>query len=145
MWFHCRVQSLFAVSMAERPVSLSLLVQAPPFCVRVLSPLRWGEKGHHTALGTQSGVGTGHRITPKLTFVLSPGGTNLGTVSGGAMLWAFLENKCIIGCEVLRCSAKEGHVSTSTEWVCLSSHHSDLQSSLPRETSCSSAIYDPPP
>lgn len=55
-----------------------------------------------------------------------------------------LENKCITGCEVLRYSGKEGHVSTSAEWVCLSSHHSDLQSSLPRETSCSSAIYDPP-
>lgn len=101
------------------------------------------------ALGLGVMVGWGSPLLELASPTFLPTGTpgvspRVSPWSPSLCSWDHFENRCITGCEVLRCSGKEGCVSTSTKWVYLSSHHSDLQSSLPRETSCSSAIYDPP-
>lgn len=118
--------------------------------------LCWGERDHmglvmpawdagsHPCVGV-IGLGCPGEQGPsvfELSFPHRPGAPTLLLQSWD--FFSLLGDKCDTGHEVLRHSVREDHVSTSAEWVCLSSHSSDLQSSLPRETSCSSAIYDPP-
>lgn len=110
-------------------------------CVWGVMLRAWGVQGARIPLSPSFPSHADTRGTPTLLGDTHPSGTPtlpaeiFSSLSGGGSN---------AGREVLRHSSREDGVSTSREWVCLSSYFSDLQSSLPRETSCSSAIYDPP-
>lgn len=83
-WFRINKQSSFAQRLVNiccvwsSQVSVPIQDQALPLCVR---------RGTEHFQGSAERVCCGHRITPKLPFVLSSGSSTTGTMSGVLRVW----------------------------------------------------------